>query len=47
VVNVDVRAFADDLRGGRLGIQITVGEDVNINAEQLAENVEEYLAKSG
>jgi len=46
VANDDVRAYADDLRGGRSGVQITVREEVNIDAGQLAENVAEYLAKS-
>jgi hypothetical protein len=46
VTNDDVRAYVDDLRGGRPGVQITVREDVNIDTEQLAENVTEYLGKS-
>lgn len=45
VAKDDVRAYADDLRGGRSGILVTLGGDGDIDVEQLAKKVEEYLAK--
>ena len=41
----DVKAYPDDLRGGRPGIQVTCRGDTEFDTERLAEKVEEYLAE--
>lgn len=44
VGNEDVKADADDLRGGRPGIKITCRGDSQLNIDRLAEKVETHLA---
>lgn len=41
----DVKAYPDDLRGGRSGVQITCRGDTDVDTVQLAEKIEEYLAE--
>lgn len=43
--NEDVKADAEDLRGGRPGIEITCRGNVEIDAERLAEKIESCLVK--
>jgi hypothetical protein len=45
VSNGAVKAYEEDLRGGRPGVRITCGGDTDIDTERLVEKVEEYLAE--
>lgn len=45
VSSEDVKSEAEDLRGGRPGVQITCRGDAELDTERLAEKVEDYLAE--